>query len=404
MDYIEINPEGITKADIVVGIPSWNEASTIVLPTEQASKGLVEFFPEVSSVIINCDNHSQDGTKERFLDTNTQVPQIYISTPEGVRGKGNNLRNLFYKACDLGAKACVIIDADLMSITPQWIKSLCEPVLHGFGFVSPLYIRHKFDGTITNNIAYPLIRALYGRRVRQPIGGDFGLSGELVKTFLEFPLWNDRVAQFGIDVWMTVIAICKGVPISQAFLGSPKVHRTKDPAEDLGPMFRQVLGTIYDMMAITAQTWKRVRWSRPTAIFGFGAGEVEPPPPVEVNKRALYEKFSEGAREYRDLWERVVSSENLAKLTEVMEIAPHVFDFPSDLWAKVLFDFAVAYVQGKEDVDLLLDSVIPLYYGKTYSFVLRTEEMSTPQAEEYLEDQCMVFEEAKPYLIERWPN
>jgi hypothetical protein len=404
MDYIEINPEGITSADIVVGIPSWNEASSIAFTTQQSSSGLVEFFPGMKSVIINCDNNSEDGTKESFLETETAVPKIYISTPPGVRGKGNNLRNLFYKVCRLEAKACVVVDADLKSITPQWIKSLCEPVLHGFGFVTPLYIRHKLDGALTNNVAYPLIRSLYGRRVRQPIGGDFGFSGELARTFLEFGFWTERTAQFGIDVWMTVIAICRGVQISQAFLGNPKVHRQKGQDEDLGPLFRQILGTIFDMMCITVDSWRRVRWSRPTAIFGFGTQQVQQPPPVEIKKESLYEKFHQGVGEYKGIWERVFTAENMAKLKEVMEMDPRLFDFPSDLWAKVLFDLSVAYAEGREDRELLLTSVMPLYYGKTYSFVLRTEEMSTTQAEEYLEDQCMVFEEAKPYLIERWPG
>ena len=97
-----------------------------------------------------------------------------MSTPPGVRGKGNNFQNLFRKVVELGAEAVVVVDADLKSITPQWIKHLGEPLFNEFGYVAPLYVRHKYDGTITNSIAYPLTRALYGRRVRQPIGGDFG--------------------------------------------------------------------------------------------------------------------------------------------------------------------------------------------------------------------------------------
>jgi len=177
----EVNPDKITKADLVVCIPSYKEADSIAFPVEKASEGLVKYFPDHRSVIINCDNDSPDGTKGAFLNTPTQVPKIYLSTPAGVKGKGNNFRNLFQKVVDLEAQAVVVVDADLKSVTPEWIKRLGEPLFTDYTYVAPLYVRHKYDGTITNGIAYPLSRALYGRRVRQPIGGDFGFSGELGK-------------------------------------------------------------------------------------------------------------------------------------------------------------------------------------------------------------------------------
>ena len=106
----EINPDGIEKAEMVVCIPSYNEADSISYPTTQADKGLVKYFNDTSSVIINCDNDSPDNTKQAFLDTPTKVPKIYLSTPPGIKGKGNNFKNLFQKVVDLSAKAVVVVD------------------------------------------------------------------------------------------------------------------------------------------------------------------------------------------------------------------------------------------------------------------------------------------------------
>ncbi len=201
MKALENNPMNITHTDIVVGIPSYNEAATISFPTSQAALGLQEHFNHMDAVIINCDNNSTDGTGKVFLNTDTRgIPKIYLSTPKGVKGKGNNFKNLFRKVLELNAKAVVVVDADLKSITPRWIKNLGEPLFNDFGFVAPLYVRHKYDGTITNNIAYPMTRSLYGRRVRQPIGGDFGFSGTLAGIFLKSGLWDEDVSQFGIDI------------------------------------------------------------------------------------------------------------------------------------------------------------------------------------------------------------
>ncbi|MFO7736950.1 MAG: cell wall biosynthesis glycosyltransferase [Desulfatiglandaceae bacterium] len=399
---IEINPENIKKADMVVCIPSYNEADSISYPTIQADKGLLKYFSDKSSVIINCDNDSPDDTKGAFLKTATETPKIYVSTPAGVRGKGNNFRNLFRKIVELGPQAVVVVDADLKSITPQWIKHLGEPIWEGFSYVAPLYVRHKYDGTITNGIAYPMTRSLYGSRVRQPIGGDFGFSGELGEIYLKNEAWDEAVANFGIDVWMTTLAINQRIQICQSFMGRPKIHRTKDPGAHLGPMFRQVVGTIFSMMNHFESYWPKVKYSRPTAIYGFGLGEVEMPPKVEVNSRNLLQKFHGGFEDYQQVWERILTEDVFKKLLEIRSMKEREFNFPTDLWARVLFDTAVGYRYASMDPDVLLDSLIPLYFGRTLSFVKKTKKMSIRQAEEAIEDDCMTFEMTKPYLIQRW--
>jgi glucosylglycerate synthase len=403
MEFYEENPDHITDADIVVGIPSLNEARLIPYPTQQVSLGLKQFFPDKRAVIINIDNHSSDGTKDSFFGTDTDVPKMYLSTPEGVVGKGNNLRNLFRKVSDLGARACIVVDADLKSITPKWVRNLGEPLFQDFGFVAPLYVRHKFDGTITNSIGYPLIRSIFGRRVRQPIGGDVGFSGDLARVYLEHPSWNPMVANYGVDLWMTTVAISHNVAICQSFLGRPKIHKTRDPAGEIGIAFKQIVGAMFSSMLHFRAFWKGIRWSRPTSIFGFGLGEVELPPTVEVNKSAMYQKFYQGAPSFSDVWKEALGPEIHSKIGEVLEMDAMRFEFPSDLWAKILFGCAVSFARQEDSRDAILDSLIPLYYGRVYSYILKTEEMSTQQAEEYIEDQCMVFEEARSYLDERWP-
>jgi len=398
----EVNPEKITQADLVVSIPSYKEADSIAFPTEQASEGLVKYFSDKRSVIINCDNNSPDNTKEAFLNTPTKVPKIYISTPPGVKGKGNNFRNLFQKVVELKAKAIVVVDADLQSITPEWIKHLGEPLFNDFSYVAPLYVRHKYDGTITNGIAYPLTRALYGRRVRQPIGGDFGFSGELARVYLESDIWDESVANFGIDIWMTTMALNQGAQVCQSFMGRPKIHRAKDPAAALGPMFRQVVGTIFCLTADFEPYWSQVKYSKPTSIYGFGLGEVEMPPKVDVDSDKLFERFLGGFDIYGSVWEKILSRDSHKKLLEIQGMKKSVFNFPTVLWAAILYDTAISYRDKVLDTDQMMDSLIPLYFGRTFSFVKKTKRMSTRQAEETIEEDCMTFEMTKPYFVKKW--
>lgn len=399
---IEDNPGAVTQSDIVVGIPSYNEAPSISVPTQQADKGLSKYYGDRSAVIINCDNHSPDNTRQAFMQTATKTPKIYLSTEEGTKGKGNNLRNLFSKAVELSAKAVIVVDADLRSITPLWIRNLGEPLFDEYHFVSPLYVRHKYDGMITNNVAYPLTRALYGRRVRQPIGGDYGFSGELARVYAEEDAWDDSVGEFGIDIWMTTTALRNRMAVIQSFMGRPKIHKPKDPVAAVDDLFPDVVITIFELMCRYESFWKEVKWSRPTAVFGFGMGELEVPPPVEADINVLSTKFGEGLSQHWDLYKAVLDSQNINKVEEVASLPSDCFEFPTGLWAKVLYDFAVAYKTREIPRDYLVAGLAALYYGKTLSFVLETQAMNTQQVEEFIEDQCVQFEKTKSYLLERW--
>lgn len=397
------NPKNVRTADIVVGIPSLNEAENIAIPTDAVGRGLEEFFPDLDGVIVNVDNHSTDGTREAFFATPTSAPKIYVSTPEGVLGKGNNLRNVFRATVELGARAAIVVDADLKSITPSWVRYLAEPVLDGFDYVSPLYVRHKYDGTITNHIAYPLVRSLFGLRVRQPIGGDFGFSGKLACAWLGERSWTENVSKFGIDIWMTSIAITRHFNVCQAFMGTPKGHALKDPASDLTPMFTEVVSTLFDMIREFEYFWRDVKESRPSSVFGFGLGVGDQVAPIEIDRGKLLESFSAGFESHGAVWEDVLSP---VVLREVEQIATSAdadhFHYPTSIWARILYDFAVANRNAEIEQDRLVAAMVPFYHSRILSFVNRTLEMDTRRAEEYLENITRTFQREKYYLIERW--
>ena len=249
--------ERIGAADILVGIPSFNNSRTIGHVVKAVSAGLAKHFSEYDAVIINSDGGSSDGTPDivaatDFTSMETLMvrhrlhPVHKISTPyHGIPGKGSAFRTIFKIAQLLGVRACVVVDSDLRSITPEWIEMLVGPILNeGYDYAAPLYRRHKYDGTITNSIVYPLTRALYGKRIRQPIGGDFGFSGELATRYLAKDVWDTNVARYGIDIWMTTTALAEGFKLCQSFLGA-KIHDAKDPGADLSAMLIQVVSSLF---------------------------------------------------------------------------------------------------------------------------------------------------------------
>ncbi|MDE3111540.1 MAG: glycosyl transferase family 2 [Chloroflexota bacterium] len=396
--------ERIGSADLLVGIPSYRNAATIGHVARTVAEGLRRHFPRARAVVVDSDGGSDDGTPDRArgaLDGTPSVVGAYVGPP----GKGSAFRAIFEAARELGVGACAVVDSDLRSITPEWIERLLAPVVGGSAdYVAPLYARHKHDGTITNTIAYPLTRALYGQRVRQPIGGEFAFSGELAGVFLDGgafgdSVWSTDVARFGIDIYMTTTAITRGARVAQAFLGA-KIHDPKDPGADLGPMFRQVVGTAFRLAAASAPRWRAVSGSRDVPVVG----EVRAVEPEEVRADAalLVRKLRAGAAEHRATWDGALSPDAAAAVRRALDE-----DVPRSLagaaWATIVYDLLAASARRPERTDELVLALVPLYFGRVAAFIADARDMTTAASERLVEEQAVAFEERKAYLADTWP-
>jgi len=313
---------------------------------------------------------------------------------------------------------------------PEWIEHLSGPILKGgYDYVSPLYARYKYDGTITNTVTYPLTRALYGKRIRQPIGGDFGVSGDLVRHYLTLDDWTSDVSKFGIDIWMTTSALTGGYAICQTRLGA-KIHDPKDPGSDLGPMFRQVVGTILRLAVEHSDAWLPIRGSHPVPAYGFE--RIIDPPPLEVNTLRLLSEFHAGSLTLADMWRSMLSPESLEAVLELAEEAGRLGDaaraklgiggdvasttattlemaeaasayhFPDDLWARIVYDLVLTARNPPHPLESLVAALVPIYFGRVGSFVIENRHITTEQAEDRVERQAREFELLKPYLVQRW--
>ena len=203
-----------------------------------------EYYPGKRNIIVNVDNNSPDNTKDAFLNAKTKIEKKYISTNEGVVGKGNNILNLLKFSSQVDAEIIIVVDADLRSISKEWIGYLGQPVEEGYDYVIPFYSRHQFDATITNHICYPLIYSLFSMDLRQPIGGEFAFSSKMMRYWLK-QTWQESAKQYGIDIFMTLHALLGGFKICQSGLGT-KIHKASAPK--IGIMFDQVVETLLTLL------------------------------------------------------------------------------------------------------------------------------------------------------------
>lgn len=395
----------IGAVDLLVGIPSYRNARTIGGVARTVAEGLRRAFPDARAVVVNADGGSDDGTPARVREALDGMPSV-VGAYVGPPGKGSAFRAIFEVAAMCGARACAVVDSDLRSITPEWIERLLGPVVGGTAeYVAPLYARHKHDGTITNTIAYPLTRALYGQRVRQPIGGEFAFTGDLAREFLEGgalrphdDVWSSEVARFGIDIYMTTTALVGQATLAQAFLGA-KIHDPKDPGADLGPMFRQVVGTCFRLAVANAQSWKGVTGSHDVPVVG----EVRPVEPEEIRADAdlLVRKLRSGAAEHRGIWSEALSAASADAVARALdEKVPR--SLSGETWADIVYDLLSASARHPERTTSYVDALVPLYFGRVAALIAEVEGMTTARSEDVVEAQAHAFESRKAYLRDRW--
>ncbi len=388
-----VNKNKIRKADIVVGIPSLNEADNISFVVRQVDKGLKKYFNNYKSVIINVDNDSPDNTKKYFLKTKTVNPKIYISTPSGVMGKGNNFYNLFNKAMKFKAKAICVVDADLKSITPEWIYSFITPILEGKDYITPNYARCEYDGSLTNHICYPIIYGLFGKKIRQPIGGDFSFSPKLVNYWLK-QKWHKTTYLYGIDIFMTMHALMGNFKIEQTNLGA-KVHKPSAPK--LGPMFTQVLTTFFKFIKANKKKWINKKLKGDT--INFGKGRLEECQTLSVDYKAMKAASIFNFIANEETIKRALNPLLYMKLKRMY--SKKIVNIDAKMWNKILYDFIYAYNTSYSHTDLI-EALKSLYFGRFTTFFKSTLEKTTIECEDDINRQAQIFWKNRKYLLNKF--
>jgi len=405
---IERQLAALGPREIVVGLPTFNNAATVPAVVAAVRAGLAAHFPDVPAALVNADAGSKDRTVALLADAGVPVALARHEAPlgeraavpfHGIPGRDAALRLAFGAARRLDARVLVLLEADVTSVGAEWIERLVRPVWEDKAdLVVPVYTRHRYEGTITNLLLAPLVRTLFGRRLRQPFGGAFALSGRLLGHLLahaESPTGGRDL----VDLWITGTAIADGFAVWEARLG-PRRIESQTRTTDLPTMVAQALGAVFALMERHGRLWLGVTGSEPVPATGEPAVPAAAPAPVGVER--MVGAFRRGLRDLVEIWENILTPETLGDVLSLDVRDVTAYRFPDRLWARVVYDFALGYHYGVVHRDHLLRSLVPLYLGRTAAFVLATQAASSAETDAALEQVGAAFEREKPYLTERW--
>jgi glucosylglycerate synthase len=396
-------------ADILIAVPTFNNEDTIGAVLNAARTALLQ-FPQRKALIAHLDGGSSDATLQRAKDSlqgETSFAQVsYPVYPihrlevshHTVPGKDSAYRTIFFMAQELDVKACCIVGGDAV-LTPDWIASLVQPILEmGFDLAAPSYQGPKYDGLLVKVILYPLIRALFGKALKQPIGSDFGYSPALIRRCLQ-ETWSNEAARRDIDLWIDVQAMQNDLKLCQVYLGA-RPRSLKDGGQDASSILSNLVGAVYLEMARTAELWQRVRGSKPIPAIGLRFDPETDEQAIDV--KPMIHAFRIGFENLQDIWALVLPPATVLDLKRLSRQSEDQFRLPAELWARIVYDFAVAHRLRLIGRDHLLRALTPLYMGCIASVILNMLGSDNSHTENQIEQICMAYESQKPYLISRW--
>ena len=298
----------------------------------------------------------------------------------------------------LGARACCVVASKLEDTSPQWICQLARPMLEeNIDLVLPRYARHKFEGLMNRSIISPITRSLYGKRIRNPMGPDLGVSQRLFRKMLGAER-NPRMNGIHPLVSLAPAALCDNLQICEVHLGA-RIYPPTDWT-NISSLIAQVLGPIFLDIERNAIFWQRMRGSVPVPAIGKPVFVSEDTGTIEINR--MIESFQLGNRDLQEIWSLVLPPGTLFELRKLSRLPVEQFHMPDELWARIVYDFALAHRLRTISRDHLLKSMTPLYLAWVASYAHEMGNEGEAALEQRLERLSVAYESCKSYLVSRW--
>ena len=413
----------IGEADLVIGLPTSKNAAIAAQVAQVILAGVSQYYPDLRTVLLNADIGREASTRKAIaaqVSANGHSCNFVTGRYHGSSGQGSATAALLDAALALDAKAIVILDSYTQTIAPNWIPGLAYLILENkTDLVLPRYqwSLQAPGSTLSDLIAYPLFRALWGQSVRHPAASDFALSPKLATALLDEDVWETDVADFGLPPWLTTYAIVNKWRVAQSALGEKqtaldfpltapqtgvKKREVKRLTQQAEAQFQSIVSVLFRQAYHYRSHWQKIKRFHSLSTLTQFAGDVPTTPIPEHDPVPLLDNLALGWMEYRALWRLILTADNLAHLEALASLPVDRFYFPSDLWARIIYDFAVVFNKGEHDPYQIVQSLYPLFQGRLAAYWQEIAGLSLVAREGTIAAQAVEFEETRPYLNKRW--
>lgn len=292
-----------------------------------------------------------------------------------------------------GLTGVLLLGSEAASLHPRSIMDLRQALTSGVDLVVPRYDVSSHEGLVNSALLYPLSRSLFGVDIRFPLPLDAGLSTRMLNRLASVA---SRLSSQGDDalVWPVAEAAMAGYSVRQVEGIERSLPRPQE--NDLSVLLPSVTSSLFADLEAKASYWQRAR-TLPAGrvllpkVAGTAASDAE-----EV--RSLVENFRVAYSNLREIWALVLPPQTLLSIKKLSLTSPDGFLFPPSLWARVVYDFAIAYHLRTLNRGHLLGSMTPLYLAWVASLL----HANAGGDRTLLESTATAFEQEKPYLVSRW--
>jgi hypothetical protein len=303
-----------------------------------------------------------------------------------------------------GATTCLLLGPEAQTLAPEALRALAEGVRGGQAdLVTPQYALGPRDGLVNAAILYPVTRALFGTRPRYPLAIDLAFSARMAERLAAAGQRLTAANQSAALLWPVAEAAAAGFAIAEVPVGS----RALPPpdAEDLNSLLAQVAGSFFADLDAKASFWQRARLAcagRGGAAVGNGGVAADGTESPDV--QPMLDSFRLAYTNLHEIWSLVLPPNSLLGLKKLSLMPAGGFRMADSLWARIVYDFVLAYRLRTINRGHLLGALTPLYLAWVASHLLLTSGAGaeTMAAEKHVEAVAAAFETDKPYLVARW--
>jgi len=301
--------------------------------------------------------------------------------------------NAYRLAQDNHATACVLLGAEAQSLHPEAIRALAKSAFQ-YDLTLAHYDLGPREGLVNSAILYPVTRALFSTRPRFPLAIDLGLSLRMAGRLAAAAQRFTSTGQNDAFLWPLSEAASANYTIAEISIGSRTLPQPGAP--DLHALLAQITASLFADVDAKAAFWQRARGTQPAQPVTQTTPIAEPSPDIA----AMLDAFRLAYTNLHEIWSLVLPPNSLLGLKKLSLMQPENFRMPDNLWARIVYDFILAYRLRTINRGHLLGALTPLYLAWTASHLNLISSGTAP--EKHIQDLAVAFETDKPYLVSRW--